>query len=743
MILYTHNTPEIFRATVYDFEQLRNSSLCNNIGDAATNGDLDIAQTAPIVRFQSATSLFTDAVLAIQSKQITTFDQRQRFMRNVIANGPDLDAATLTYYSNYVHRNRDIYSDNITQTNNTFGRLNNNYTGSNYDSSLLDFLKNAIGNCLDSPCNYFSPSNLAIGRLADPIAVLTPSVGPIVDSFSIIPAGVAGVGKETFYKIPLTLQHNVTRTTMAAGNAFRSVANIFNTATEVEEQVAALNQERSYRSFNVAKGTIFTTNTKNYFDVSKSKSRVTQTIARNLGDCYRIYDHNLRYNPFDPQHAMQPAVPRYIRENGLMRSVNGAVDSGNSRRLKTVNARCSARSEDWPSIVAPVTELECTIFPVGGALDGNTYWQYAPGAFSDSHSSGAGTKNNTYPKDAMQYNNKEEYIINGCVVCWDAIKRFFEQNAVQLNMPFDSIEETLQREYLANNIRCNVTINGITHSLKILHAGGRSTGTINVGVATAALLELYGLDLTQPSDMEIENEDEEYPFDVIKFFNGVDGIQSASISFELNTESGLPLPVGGGDFSAANVLLGVEPPSNNDLDVDGRAARTGNGIPFNNDVYEQYAREAIREYGLTELSVSDAERFFPGAGTSLTEDQWVSLMSAMARYESSFNPNTQFRESFNNSRGERVVSTGLMQVSYESVNGYRQADGSRFNVTTQQLLSPKTNLNAAAAILKRWVSVDGSIAGRTGGQDRGGARYWSVLRETGKVDNVAQITRRS
>lgn len=117
---------------------------------------------------------------------------------------------------------------------------------------------------------------------------------------------------------------------------------------------------------------------------------------------------------------------------------------------------------------------------------------------------------------------------------------------------------------------------------------------------------------------------------------------------------------------------------------------------------------------------------------------WTGLIAAMARYESSFRPSTTFKESFKNSKGERVISAGLLQASYESARGYGFKDA-----TTEKLKDPEYNLNVGVQILERWFGAHAHIATKVDGKWRGGAKYWSVLRPrtNSKVYKIRKVTK--
>ncbi len=107
---------------------------------------------------------------------------------------------------------------------------------------------------------------------------------------------------------------------------------------------------------------------------------------------------------------------------------------------------------------------------------------------------------------------------------------------------------------------------------------------------------------------------------------------------------------------------------------------------------------------------------------------WTFMLSTMAKFESGFNTNSKYTEAFNDSNGKPVVSRGLLQISIESGNAYGCA-----LKTAQDLHDPFQNLACGIRILNRWVYRDARIAGKVSSTWRGGARYWSVLRESNKT----------
>lgn len=126
----------------------------------------------------------------------------------------------------------------------------------------------------------------------------------------------------------------------------------------------------------------------------------------------------------------------------------------------------------------------------------------------------------------------------------------------------------------------------------------------------------------------------------------------------------------------------------------------------------------------------DEKEFCP---QGLSQRNWVHLFAAMAKYESDFNPKLTYLEKFENSRGERILSTGLLQISYEQA---RHSDYGYPTVTTEQLKDPKTNLDIGVKIMRRLIKRDGVVSGYANKKWIGGAAAWSVLRTTGKLSAV-------
>ncbi len=149
--------------------------------------------------------------------------------------------------------------------------------------------------------------------------------------------------------------------------------------------------------------------------------------------------------------------------------------------------------------------------------------------------------------------------------------------------------------------------------------------------------------------------------------------------------------------------------------------------------WTEFVNRELDLNGQNLLDVIPADRnLFCANYSNLSEQQrkayWVFLISSMVRFESNFNPSASYTEGFDDAQGNAVVSRGLLQLSIESGNSY----GCQFK-SAQEVHDPLKNLSCGVKILNRWLGRDGRIAGKVDSKWRGGARYWSVLREGDKT----------
>ncbi len=150
---------------------------------------------------------------------------------------------------------------------------------------------------------------------------------------------------------------------------------------------------------------------------------------------------------------------------------------------------------------------------------------------------------------------------------------------------------------------------------------------------------------------------------------------------------------------------------------------------FKNAEWNDEVLRLVEKYGLTNLNPRDATAFFPD-GDARNPQNWANLIAGITAKESGFDPTLTYPERNKdgsprlNNDGQQIISTGLMQLSYESSRGYGFT-----GITTTDLKNPQKNLEVGVKILSELIGKDGVISGGTSEETYiGGAKYWSTLR---------------
>jgi hypothetical protein len=125
---------------------------------------------------------------------------------------------------------------------------------------------------------------------------------------------------------------------------------------------------------------------------------------------------------------------------------------------------------------------------------------------------------------------------------------------------------------------------------------------------------------------------------------------------------------------------------------------------------------------------------YDGLSADLQRKFWAELIVAMAKFESSWNPNDVYHEP----PPLGINSVGLLQLSLP--------DGANYHLqpalnNENQLKDALINLEWSVQILAHLLARDKVVASSTNGKFRGGAAYWSVLRAGHKIDQIIALVK--
>ena len=107
----------------------------------------------------------------------------------------------------------------------------------------------------------------------------------------------------------------------------------------------------------------------------------------------------------------------------------------------------------------------------------------------------------------------------------------------------------------------------------------------------------------------------------------------------------------------------------------------------------------------------------------------------MSKFESAWDPHDIYHEP----PPLNEDSVGLLQLSYADAASYHLE---HLDSAKKSLEDPLVNLRCGVQIFATLAAKDGLIASSAGGKYRGAARYWSVLREGHKIDQIRALTKK-
>lgn len=152
--------------------------------------------------------------------------------------------------------------------------------------------------------------------------------------------------------------------------------------------------------------------------------------------------------------------------------------------------------------------------------------------------------------------------------------------------------------------------------------------------------------------------------------------------------------------------------------------------------WSEHLNNAMKANLATFNGAKDVTDFCP-KWITLDNDQKVLVLSTMAveiaRYESSFNPNSIYHEP----PPLGIDSIGLYQLSYEDKFSWCLMDRK-----AKTLQNPLINIECAVPAMASLARRDGYIAkGSSGGGRLGLSRYWSVMWTNKKKSNILSVTK--
>jgi hypothetical protein len=268
-----------------------------------------------------------------------------------------------------------IFASEIARINFTFGNLNRLPSD---NGGFIDSLKNAVKNCLDSPCNLFTETSDTVGKLSQGTLFATNGttlpIGDLKDSFSTF---AGGISTTLFNKVPEIIQKSITSLKFIGKQAWSESMTML-AGDSLPDLVAKAQSGTSLR--NNTAGYRYTPDLKSYLDLSEVASDILGGIADDMGDCFRRYQQSARYNPYDPAQntsdVSKSPVSDQVNGATFFRTLLGQPDNSNTSGSLSDNLTVpgNGNKQLTPStirvpmsvsgVTSPVTSTDSLVTPV-------------------------------------------------------------------------------------------------------------------------------------------------------------------------------------------------------------------------------------------------------------------------------------------------------------------------------------------------------------------------------------------
>lgn len=293
MIIYKTNLAEKLFGYAISRDFIKHSSpFCDMIDDPELAVDFDLA-----INFNQGLNGNDEA--------------KRQFTETLVLSSSKIDPGTLQFWADKMWQYPTFESE-IEYVNFTFYNLDDLASTTNSDS-FANRLKNALKDCLNSPCNPFSQISDGIGSLAQvDTAMSTNTMFPVGNLAGTLKMVTTGVDKSIFNRIPEIFQGAVTQLGEVTTLAWKDCMSAL-TGKLDQNKLLQMARGGSLRSENL--GLPFTPDLKSFFDIGGAAENILASVAQDLGGCFDRYQHNMRYNPYSS--SQNQATPADIRGNNV------------------------------------------------------------------------------------------------------------------------------------------------------------------------------------------------------------------------------------------------------------------------------------------------------------------------------------------------------------------------------------------------------------------------------------------
>jgi hypothetical protein len=172
-----------------------------------------------------------------------------------------------------------------------------------FNSNFNNALKNALEDCLNSPCNLFSETSDSIASLANQVSMMNsttmPTWGELKNNFF---NAIGGVPDTIFKKVPMSIKNSIIELGQIGQQAIEQSTEMF-FAKDPEKKQKIIQKALAGQSLNTdSTGYKYLPDLDSYLNVTKMSSKILKKAADDLGGCFNKFQQAARYEPYNPEH---------------------------------------------------------------------------------------------------------------------------------------------------------------------------------------------------------------------------------------------------------------------------------------------------------------------------------------------------------------------------------------------------------------------------------------------------------
>ena len=230
-----------------------------------------------------------------------------------------------------------------------------------FNSNFNNALKNALEDCLNSPCNLFSETSDSIASLANQASMMNsttmPTWGELKNNFF---NAIGGVPDTIFKKVPMSIKNSIIELGQIGQQAIEQSTEMFFAKPDPLDKEGKKSKENIIKkalagqSLNTdSQGYKYLPDLDSYLNVTKMSSKILKKAADDLGGCFNKFQQAARYEPYNPEHnksfTSKDPINNKRGDDSFSMNTTGKTNNDYKARTTTSMSSCS------PSQVEPAT----------------------------------------------------------------------------------------------------------------------------------------------------------------------------------------------------------------------------------------------------------------------------------------------------------------------------------------------------------------------------------------------------